>query len=228
MGEKLADAFSSSLLGGEFADVEWEKFQSSVLIEVKRGEDVFTSSAVVIARNALLTCAHSVDQIEGGRVFWDAQYRPHSKKFVKFKRVVVHPGYDPRKSNYENDLAVVILKNNLPSRTRPTKIWDHPELLSEGAQAHRIGFGARSGANIRTWTNPEIMRYEKSSKSFVLRDCHGRIGDSGGPLFIKDGAAYKLFALHSTKEGEDTSYTVSVADHMPWIFSNLEVKLIGP
>ena len=73
-----------------FADVEWEKLLSSVIIEVKRGDEIFTSSAVAISRNTILTCAHSVEDIEGGRVFWDPQYRPESKKFIKFKKIVKH------------------------------------------------------------------------------------------------------------------------------------------
>lgn len=228
MVHKLAAAFASSLLEDNLAEVEWEKFQSSALIEVKRGDKVFTSSAVVVARNALLTCAHSVEDIEGGRVFWDARYDPDSKNHIRFKRIFVHPKYDRRFSNYENDLAVVILNKNLPSRVRPAKFWSSPEKISPGMQAHRIGFGDRGGVNTRTWTNPVVQHYDKEAKSFCLRDRNGVIGDSGGPLYLKNGSRYELFALHSTREGEDKTYTVSVSDHMKWIQSNLSVKAIGP
>lgn len=224
MSFKLATDFASTLIHDDMAEVEWESFQSSVLIEVKRGDEVFTSSAVAISRNALLTCAHSVENIEDGRVFWDAEYRPHSKKFLKFKKIILHPKYDQKKSNYENDLAIIVLRSNLPSRIRPAKINTRAQEARPGMQAHRIGFGARGGANIRTWTNPEIMGYERDTKSFVLKDSNGQIGDSGGPLFIKVGSAYKLFALHSTKEGEDTAYTVSVADHLAWIQENMSLR----
>lgn len=227
MSTKLASTFASSLIADDFADVEWEKFQSSLLIEVKRGERIFTSSAVAISRNAILTCAHSVEGIEGGRVFWDAQYRPSSKNFASFKRIVLHPGYDSRKSNYENDLALVILKNNLPSKTRPAKINESPLSLKPGMQAHRIGFGSRNGQNIRTWTNPEIESYDGATKTFVCKDGYGYIGDSGGPLYIKSSSGYRLFALHSTREGTHKTFTVSVGDHLPWIRENMSLKVLS-
>ena len=223
--EATFDLFESEHLP-DFAEVEWEKFQSSVLIEVKRGENVFTSSAVIIARNVLLTCAHSVEGIQGGRVFWDAQYQPDSSNFVKFKRVVLHPNYDQKKSNYENDLAIIVLRNNLPSKARCAKISSSSLGICEGMQAHRIGFGAREGVNVRTWTNPEIKSYDHVTKTFVLHDCYGHVGDSGGPLFVKVGTSYRLFALHSTREGEDKTYTVSVADHLPWIRENMELRQV--
>lgn len=209
-------------------DIEWEKFRSSVIIEVKRGNNIFTSSAVAISRNVLLTCAHSVVGVEGGRVFWDPQYRPQSKKFVKIKTVVIHPDYDFKKSKYKNDLAIVILKNGLPSKIRPASILSKDCILSEGMQAHRLGYGERNDLNIRTWTNPEIAKYDSKNKCIVMNDINGKIGDSGGPLFLKQGSRYQLFALHSTIEGDGKSYTVSVRDYMEWIQQNVNLTpLIG-
>lgn len=207
-----------------FADVEWEKLLSSVLIEVKRGDEIFTSSAVAISRNTLLTCAHSVEGIEGGRVFWDPQYRPESKKFIKFRRVTLHPGYDQNKSNFKHDLAIISLRASLPSRIRPAKIVPTVSSVKEGMQAHRLGFGEREGANIRTWTNPDVLFYEPKDQVFKMRDMNGKIGDSGGPLFLKDESGYRLFGLHSTKEGEDLSYCVSVPDHIDWIRDKMGLR----
>ncbi len=197
---------------------------SAVLIEVKRGEEIFTSSAVAISRNTLLTCAHSVEDIEGGRVFWDAQYRPESKKFIKFKKVSLHPSYSKKKSNYRHDLALITLRASLPSRIRPAKILPTSLLVEAGMQAHRLGFGEREGANIRTWTNPEVLSYDKDEEVFRLRDANGKIGDSGGHLFLKSSEGYRLFGLHSTKEGEDLSYCVSVPDHSDWIREKMGIK----
>ncbi|MBC76895.1 MAG: hypothetical protein CME64_12850 [Halobacteriovoraceae bacterium] len=224
MNLKAVSSFSSSLIYDDMADVEWEKFESSVLIEVKRGDDIFTSTAVVIRRNILLTCAHSVESADGGRVFWDAQYKPHSKKFVSFKKVIIHPRYNQKKSNYANDLAVIVLDGNMPSKTRPAKIYRSPEKVRPGMQVHRLGFGERNGMNCRTWTNPEIESYDNKTMSFICKDEKGVIGDSGGPLYLKSNGQYQLFALHSTKEGADKTYTVSLADHLSWIKFNTTLR----
>ena len=224
MNLKTASTFASTLIADDMADVEWEKFESCVLIEVKRGDKIFTSTAVAIRRNILLTCAHSVEHIEGGRVFWDAEYKAHSKNFVSFKKVVMHPRYNQKKSNYANDLAVIVLDGNLPSKTRPAKVFKDSKRVREGMQVHRLGFGARNGMNCRTWTNPEVEGYCKDTMSFILKDDRGVVGDSGGPLFYKENGNYQLFALHSTKEGEGRTYTVSVADHLSWIRSQLTLR----
>ncbi|MEX0798984.1 MAG: trypsin-like serine protease [Bacteriovoracaceae bacterium] len=226
MNLKVAETIASSFIADDMADVEWEKFESSMLIEVKRGEEVFTSSAVAIQRNILLTCAHSVENFEAGRVFWNPRYNPESKNYLSFKKVVIHPDYCQSKSNYANDLAIIVLNGNLPSKARPAKIHANPFSVKKGMQAHRIGFGAREGGNIRTWTNPEILDYDSGSKSFILKDEFGKVGDSGGPVYLKINGKYKLFALHSTKEGADKSYTVSVSDHMHWIEKHLPLKQI--
>ena len=63
--------------------INWNRFSSSLIIETKRGDSTYTSSAVAIGRNMLLTAAHSVDCIDSGDV-----YLQDSGKSIRFKMLV--------------------------------------------------------------------------------------------------------------------------------------------
>src|SRR5690554_6510046 len=103
---------------------DWNKFKCALLLEASRQGEIFTSSAMAIARNVALACAHSVENIDGGKLYWDDQYRLGSKRFVRFKKVLIHPGYDQSRSNYADDLALIVLERHLPKSVLPARLDD--------------------------------------------------------------------------------------------------------
>lgn len=193
----------------------WSKFTSSLLIEVSRDKEVFTSSAVLIKRNVLLTAAHSVENIDKGYVHLSHKFAQDNMR-IAFKKVIIHSGYDKTKSNYQDDIALIILENNLPKSFKPTSI-DFDYLMEEKI-VDRIGFGGRNGINTRTWTNPKVEN--KLDNTLVLKDTLSVIGDSGGPIYTDNG----LVGIHSTLEGSDKTYAVFVPAYESWIKSNLPLK----
>lgn len=193
----------------------WSKFSCSLLIEVSRNQKVFTSSAVLIKRNVLLTSAHSVEDIDKGYVHLSHKYG-HDNMRVAFKKVIIHSGYDKKKSNYENDIAIIILEHNLPKNFTPANL-DHYSKV-ENISVDRIGFGGRNGKNCRTWTNPFAL--ETLENTIVLKDTLSVIGDSGGPIFTKNG----LVGIHSTLEGGCKTYAVYVPFFQGWINTHLPLK----
>lgn len=209
---------ATSLISLNSQAVEWDKFSSSALIEVKRDQQLFTSSAVVIKRNVLLTAAHSVEDIDEGYIHLSSTYNINNTK-IRFKKVIIHEGYDKSVSNYKNDIAVIILESNLPEHIKPATL--STSLNSENLVVDRIGFGGRQGKNIRTWTNPTIVDHRLNT--LVLNDSLSVIGDSGGPLYKDE----KLIGIHSTLEGKDRTYAVYVPNYISWINQNLPIKQVG-
>lgn len=197
-----------------YKSIKWSSFNSSLLIEVFRSGEIFTSSAVLIRRNVILTAAHSVDNIEKGYVHIGNEYSRNNVR-ISFKKVIIHKDYDKTKSNFENDIALIILDKNLPKSITPAKI--DLKLSSPGTLLDRLGFGFRRGKNKRTWTNPIIRSF--SEKFIELEDNKSVLGDSGGPLYYED----KLVGLHSTKEGTRT-YAVRVKHYFDWIVENIPLK----
>jgi V8-like Glu-specific endopeptidase len=194
---------------------KWSEFSSSLLIEVTRDHKLFTSSAVLIRRNVLLTAAHSVENIEKGYVHLSHKYGQDNMR-IGFKKVIIHSGYDKSVSNFENDIALIILDSNLPKSFKPASL----DLLCEidNLEVDRIGFGGRNGINTRTWTNP--LAQEKIENTIILKDELSVIGDSGGPIYSKNG----LVGIHSTLEGDNKAYAVYVPAYKDWIDSYVPIK----
>jgi secreted trypsin-like serine protease len=195
-------------------DQKWDTFNSSLLIEVFRGSEVFTSSSVLITRNVLLTAAHSVLGIDKGYVHIGHSYSQENMR-VGFKKVIIHNDYDKNVSNYKNDIALIILDNNLPKSIKPVQISEANDLIDTSIE--RVGFGRRHGANKRTWTNPHLV--EVQDLHLELLDSKSVVGDSGGPLLLGNN----LLGIHSTKEGNST-YAVNVSSYVDWINENLPIK----
>lgn len=198
--------------------INWNEFTSALLIEVKRGNDIFTSSAVAIAPQIILTAAHSVDGVDSAKIFLDSHYDMSSKNSIKVSDIIVHPEYDQRNSNFLNDIAIIVLEKPLPEFVTIYEV--HQESLLKGELA-RIGFGGRFSQNARNFTDPKYIAHPCDHRYFMCEDKFSVVGDSGGPVFIRTDKGLKLAGIHSTLEGEKLTYSVKVNSYMPWIESVL-------
>lgn len=208
------------------AILNWQRFNSSLIIEITRGESSYTSSAVVVGRNMLLTAAHSVDCFTEGRVLLSDDYDLKAES-IKIKKCIVHPSYNPSKSFFENDLAIVVLEHNLPSHILIEDLRVNEQInLSAGDELQRIGFGGRDDRNPKTWTTPEFKSATFNKTNFVLKDLTSVIGDSGGPVYKDVNGQLKLVGIHSTLEGSDTTYIVNVGKYVDWINANRALRVV--
>jgi len=206
-------------------NLNWNRFNSVFIIEVTRGGNIFTSTAVSIGDKQLLTAAHSVDGAEMVRVLYGHEYSQDlpDNQALQWS---IHPSYNPGNSFYENDLAVIFLEDNLPHFTNKESIGSNFKITEESI-FERIGFGARNGKNIMTWTNPKFMSVTFNSKNILLNDTLSVIGDSGGPVYIVRDGKHELIGIHSTLEGSDKTYIVKLSSYIDWIYGvELSQKLI--
>ena len=199
---------------------EWTRFNSSLLIEVTRPNGVFTCTGVAVTTKLLLTAAHCLEgDVQKVRVFIQEKYDPKLPSF-ETDGFQIHPEYKPTESRYRNDIAKLSLRYELPSDINIYPI--HKEKFIVG-KLFRFGFGARDKTNIRTVITPTYRRVNTIENVLELDDTFSRSGDSGGPIFVRNGNDIKLVAVHSTfshgPEGR-FSYNPLVSSYLPWIFPN--------
>ncbi len=202
--------------------LNWNRFNSSFVIEVKRGNEIFTSTAVALNPYVAITAAHCVDCADEVVVLLGENYaRPDS--VMSAQKWIIHPGYDPRYSLYENDIAVLFLDDKLPNHLSYELLYDDIK-LDHYAMIERIGFGGRDHKNVKIWTNPSYQSISFNKKNFLFNDNLSVIGDSGGPIYLEDEGHLKLIGLHSTLEGDHTTYAVNLSEYKIWIESLISLE----
>jgi V8-like Glu-specific endopeptidase len=200
--------------------IDWNNFNSSLLIEVTRPTGVFTCTGVAINKNTILTAAHCLEgEILKIRVSTDSQYNKEGK-FLSVESFDLHPDYNSQKSNYRSDLAKIKLNGELPKGTMFYPIIKKDDELN--GKILRLGFGARGTSNIRTLVTPEFKNIRKQEKTLELNDMYSYSGDSGGPIFMQNKGQMYLVAIHSTlsfgPEGKH-SFNPLLSSHREWIAS---------
>ncbi len=201
------------------ARIDRQRFNSSFVIEVKRGGKTFTSTAVAINKRVLLTAAHCIDQACTVSVVIGESYRLAEQR-AKAIQWLIHPAYNPGKSFYENDLALIFLDEDLPAFTNWENFSSHLALVN-GELLERIGFGGRDKQNTRTRANPIFKSLNFNKKTLVLEDEQSVVGDSGGPVYSIVDGQYQLIGIHSTLEGDNKTYAVNLAYYYDWIAAQL-------
>lgn len=199
---------------------DWEKFNSSLLIEVTRTKGVFTCTGVAVTPNIIVTAAHCLDgDVKKVRLFTGSAYNPKDPSF-EVKEFKVHENYQPKTSAYRNDIARITLKENLPASVKIYPIHEDKYVLGD---LYRFGFGARNKKNIRTVITPKFRRVNIAEEVVELDDTFSRSGDSGGPIYVDNGKEIKVLAIHSTfSHGPQGRFSFNpiLSAYKSWIFPN--------
>lgn len=198
--------------------IDWNNFNSSLLIEVTRPNGVFTCTGVAINKDTILTAAHCLEgEIISVRVSNEFSYNKKGE-FLEVESFDLHPDYDSKKSNYRSDIAKIKLKNELPEGTVFFPIIKKNKNLD--GKILRLGFGSRNKKNSRTLINPVFKDVRHHENVLELNDMYSYSGDSGGPVFLQVQGQMYLIAIHSTlsfgPEGK-YSYNPLLSSHREWI-----------
>lgn len=200
--------------------IDWNNFNSSLLIEVTRPNGIFTCTGVAINKDTVLTAAHCLEgEILKIRISNGSTYNAKGS-FFEVESFDLHPDYDRHNSNYKSDLAKIKLKESLPPGTNFYPIIKKDNELN--GKILRLGFGSRGDKNVRTLVTPVVRQVRKMEKVLELNDTYSYSGDSGGPVFMQYNGQMYLIAIHSTlsfgPEGKH-SFNPLLSSHREWIAS---------
>ncbi|UOF02545.1 S1 family peptidase [Bdellovibrio reynosensis] len=165
-------------------------------------------TAVLIAPRVLLSAAHCFDKDRAdAKVNISVIFNRNSEgldKAIRYKAAhhIIHPKYFPEKKNRQNyDIAVVLLDEDIPSSFRPVPIVsDWYGVIKLGAPVTAAGYGATS----KTGSSSPVLKrldvkIDQANKEaiYTLRSPTNSFyfGDSGGPLFIKQGGRLHLCGI---------------------------------
>lgn len=201
-----------------FMDLNWDNFNSSLVIEVTRPSGVYTCSGVAVNKNTVLTAAHCLEgEVLKVRVSNASSYDPQST-FWSGVSYEIHPDYNRSESNFKADIAKIKLDKELPASTTIFPIIKKNQNIN--GKILRLGFGARSEKNIRTLITPELRGICPHQETLELNDMYSYSGDSGGPVYVQSGGQVYLIAIHSTLSyGPEGKYSFNplLASHREWI-----------
>lgn len=199
---------------------QWEEFNSSLLIEVTRPNGVFTCTGVVVSNKTLITAAHCLEgDVKKVRVFTQSYYDPklNSLPILEYK---IHPNYNSKQSRFKSDLAKIQMKNVFPAFIKQYPIFRGTIITGT---LYRFGFGERNKKNLRTVITPSFRNLNLADGIIELNDEFSRSGDSGGPIYLKNGSDITILAVHSTfSHGPQGNYSMNplLGSYVDWIFEH--------
>jgi V8-like Glu-specific endopeptidase len=196
--------------------IDWNSFQSSVIVKTYRGKNSFICTAVMLNETTALTSAHCLKRGTHSEVIIGPSLSDLYSKTIRVnqKSVRYHPGYRKEKSLYQDDLAVFKLVAPAPVTVFP-EIAPGDLVLNRGDHLDRVGFGLRNNQNGRGWT--DVIFRERVNGTIFLLDGLSVIGDSGSPIYLKKDGHLYLVGLHSTLIETGRTAVVDVPFYRGWI-----------
>lgn len=201
---------------------------SSLIVELRRGGNVYTCSGVLVSPDTALTAGHCAEGVTALRVSNAPSYQPQSAIWIPVVRSFVHREYSPDDSLYGSDVALLKLRGSFPLALHYPQL-SNPVIDSEISpemRLERVGYGGRNNENRRTlvfarfrsWSN--VAYAPIAGKNF---DPYAVLGDSGGPVFYRPlgpTGPIILVGIHSTwDEKTNFAYFSRISRFADWIRS---------
>ncbi len=234
----------AGIVGGEKVSI-YDTDSKKVVMLYGRVDDEHSSicTATAIAPNVLLTAAHCIQKsnfaifhialsCESG--FTPQKYLAETITAIKNKKWLEN---GKGLSNTANDVAIVILKHDIPSSYRVMKIADPSKIDYSQGKIRFLGYGVvdyeAGGSGILRKTSIDItdVKTDIANNIVEIDQSHGHgvcSGDSGGPSFVMVGNQEQILGVNSIvrasaegRECTDGAAQTLAAGHIDWIKSEL-------
>ena len=228
---------NGAVVGGQAVKPESQLIKMVALVELKKKDKISRSvtqtqtgkcTATFITKNIVLTAAHcfKIRPATGVVKFQaDASGQTFSTEVLRY---IIHYGYF-RDRDGSHDIALIETKDFLPPGYFQTKLASGNYRLSRAAVA--AGFGQTHFA----WESPttsggegSVLKYVMLKSGFQFLPAYSKftvsmskdegvsLGDSGGPLFVKDdGELVQIGVLHGIYPY--SAIYASTYAHLDWI-----------
>jgi len=160
--------------------------------------------------NSVVTAAHNVENVTTTISLYVANYDNWStlKNFDTYEATVYA-------TNNKMDLAVLVFVSDVKM---PCAEMDTQSKPFFGSDVFKIGYGLGDDVRIDYGNITSVStKQPENLKGFIRSNCYTIFGDSGGPLFYKDG--YKVLGVTSSIRGSNTMFLNSQSYFTPisWI-----------
>lgn len=215
--DPAAPASTAPATTGQVRTIQWDRYESSVILKTWRAQNSYICSAVLIAPDRGITTAHCIANSDRNEVLIGKSTTDPTLKTIEViqKSVRPHPDYHPEKSLSDADLAVFRLKKPVQLKVFPKIADADAPVLQPGQPLDRVGFGMRNNQNARTWTEVFFQGQEKGR--IIVRDLLSVNGDSGSPVYLTTENGVYLLGLHSTLIDGGNVAIVHVPHYKRWI-----------
>ena len=240
------DGSNTGILGGDTVAADQPAAKHVALLRATNGKDEYICTAVLIARNTVLTAAHCGADLQQGELLFSTDLstdeedlrRPVVEVHVqpKFGQTMqrLQDGQAPRGLKNWGDLAILKFSGRTPRGFRSVQIGDGTQ-LSDGQTVLLAGYGQsnttdpNSAGQLRQ-VEVRIKKANYSKDEFTVDQSEGEgacHGDSGGPAFVTDKG--KLYLVGITSRGTANNcqregiYT-RVSPFVDWINQILDEK----
>jgi len=172
--------------------MDWDDFSATVGIELQKTTGRSVCSGVLLRPHVVLTAAHCLVDLISARVTNDEAMSTAQSWHVA-RDWQTHPNYRGNLPGQSVDVGLIFLSSEL----NDVAYAEHAP-YQPGEMCERVGFGERSGRNVRTWLTafPQALQ----GSSLKVQDAYGRLGDSGGPVYQNHANGLRLIGVHTGRE----------------------------
>jgi len=250
---KESDLMKAGIVGGEkVSNYDVDSKKVVLLFAEDDEENMSICTSTPIAPNVLLTAAHCLSKkhfvVFNSSISCESGF--NSEKHIGQVRFAFkHESWDEdadTESNSANDVAIVILEENIPSSYRVSKIARPSDVDFESGSVRFIGYGVTDykagGSGILRKTEITIDKAKvDSGRNLVRIDQSGGqgvcSGDSGGPSLVKVNGEERILGVNSVVGGSSKEKMCRqmaiqslAAGHISWIETklsmyNIDIKL---